>query len=166
VSIKTVRVFLTIKPVRPRGSGKVSHFKASWVRGTSTDLYTSKPCVTSEEAVKLARAWLTKRNAPISRMEGGLVHDQSTQYIDTTNQPERFGYSLNEGACAMPHQPHTSEPYIARPSTTLIVGWEVLRLNFDPSDDKIGTFVAQCTEGEAKIIAEALNRALVNGRIK
>jgi hypothetical protein len=99
---RMVRVFLSVSPVRRRGyevrramAVSTSRYKAAWVtRGTTADLYTSKTCDTPEEAVKLALAWLARRNAPVSRMAGGLVHEQTVRYVDTTADPERFGYSL------------------------------------------------------------------------
>ena len=98
--MKPTRVFLSVQPVRPpRSMGTRSlvlqaplRYRASW--WTSTELYRSKTVTSHEEAVKLARKWLERRNQePVS----GAV---DTQLIDTTDQPERFGYAHEKKSAA------------------------------------------------------------------
>lgn len=94
--MKPTRVFLSVQPVRPpRSTDTPLRYRASWwTRGTSTELYRSKTVTSQEEAVKLARKWLERRNQePVS----GAV---TTQLIDTTDQPERFGYTHEKKTAA------------------------------------------------------------------
>ena len=50
---------------------------STWVtRGSSTDLYTSKPCETREEAEKLAHRWLARQNREMADRE----------YVDTSDR--------------------------------------------------------------------------------
>lgn len=86
--MKPTRVFLSVQPVRPPQRTGALRYRASWwTRGTSTELYRSKTVPSQQEAVDLAKRWLERRNQePVGRAIG-------TQLIDTTDQPERFGYS-------------------------------------------------------------------------
>ena len=98
---RVVKLFLSVQTVPHRNrdykQGLEAHerplrYRATWVvRGTGGDLYKSKMCATQEEAVKLARKHLERLNSPA----GYPVHmvDTRTQYVDTTEQPERYGYS-------------------------------------------------------------------------
>lgn len=96
--MKPTRLFLSVQPVghrKPKGADPFTYrekrptrYRASWwTRGTTTELYRGKPVATQEEAVRLARKWLDRENA--SRTGGPA----DTQLIDTTDQPERYGYS-------------------------------------------------------------------------
>ncbi len=89
--MKPGRVFLSVQPVghrRPAGADpftyrdpRPSRWRASWwTRGTSTELYRSK-LTTEDEAVRLARKWLARENKDGAR------------WIDTTDHPDRYGYS-------------------------------------------------------------------------
>ena len=71
-------------------------------------MYRSKVVATREEAVQLARAWLARENKA------------EASYVDTTDHPERFGYtheptakkeppSLAAAARAAGHEPETEE---------------------------------------------------------
>lgn len=86
------RVFLSVQAVshrRPAGSDPFTYretrplrFRASWwTRGTSTELYRSKVTATEAEAARLARKWLERANK------------DGVRWIDTTDQPDRYGYS-------------------------------------------------------------------------
>jgi hypothetical protein len=98
--MKPARVFLSVQPVghrKPAGANpftyretRPSRWRASWwTRGTTTELYRGKPVATQEEAVRLARAWLGRRNKE-AEAEG---RPADTRLIDTTDQPERYGYA-------------------------------------------------------------------------
>lgn len=87
--MKPTRVFLSVTTVpyrQPAGRDPFTHretrplrHRASWyARGTSTEMYQSKIVPTQEEAVRLARAYLER---------------QKGAWVDTTDQPERYGYS-------------------------------------------------------------------------
>jgi hypothetical protein len=122
--VKTARVFLNItavSPRRPAGAdpftyreARLLRYRASWwTRGTSTEVYRSKLVASQEAAVRLARTWLARENKAGAR------------WIDTTDQPERFGYehepaisiaprdtdppSLAEAARRAGHEPETEE---------------------------------------------------------
>lgn len=81
---KLTRVFLVFDSVRPRQKGLTraewlagTRVRARWVaRGTSGDLYYSKPCGTEDEARALAMKWLA-RNAD-------AVVDTSTHRVRTS----------------------------------------------------------------------------------
>jgi len=96
--MKPTRVFLSVQPVRPSratGAPRDARYRASWwTRGTSTELYRSKIASSQEEAVQLARNWLTRRN------QESLNLPLDKQLIDTTDQPERFGYSHEKKSAA------------------------------------------------------------------
>jgi hypothetical protein len=90
--MKPTRVFLSVTsvaPRRPAGADPFTYretrplrYRASWwTRGTSTELYRSKTVATQEEAVRLARKFLDGQNKDGER------------WIDTTDQPQRFGYA-------------------------------------------------------------------------
>lgn len=90
--MKSTRVFLSVQTVPYRRSSGTDPFtyretrplryRASWwTRGTSTELYVSKVASSQDEAVRLARQWLVRENKDGPRL------------IDTTDHPERFGYS-------------------------------------------------------------------------
>ena len=94
---KPTRVFLSVQPVshrRPAGADPFTYrdtrptrWRASWwTRGTTTELYRGKPVATQEEAVRLARKWFERSNAETDR-------PADRQLIDTTDSPERYGYS-------------------------------------------------------------------------
>lgn len=96
--MKPTRVFLSVQPVghrQPAGAdpftyreSRAPRWRASWwTRGTSTELYRGKPVATQEEAVRLARKWFERS----STEAGGRPADR--QLIDTTDSPERYGYS-------------------------------------------------------------------------
>lgn len=87
-----VRLFLSLQPVghrRPAGADpftyrdpRPSRWRASWwTRGTTTELYRSKIVPTKAEAVRLARKWLERENK------------HGVRWIDTTDQPQRYGYA-------------------------------------------------------------------------
>jgi hypothetical protein len=96
--MKPARVFLSVQPVghrKPAGADpftyqdtRPSRWRASWwTRGTSTEMYRGKIVATKEEAVRLALKWLDRFNKQYAeRPEHTLV--------DTTEHPERYGYSL------------------------------------------------------------------------
>jgi hypothetical protein len=95
---KPTRVFLSVQPVgyrQPKGADpftyqdkRPSRWRASWwTRGTSTELYRSKIVATRDEAIQLALRWLERENK--ARVGGPA----DTQLIDTTDAPERYGYS-------------------------------------------------------------------------
>lgn len=96
--MRTMRVFLSLQPVghrRPAGADpftyrdpRPSRWRASWwTRGTSTELYRSKPVATEEQAVQLARRWFEREN------KAAAAQPAYARLIDTTDHPERFGYS-------------------------------------------------------------------------
>lgn len=100
--MKTTRVFLSVQPVghrRPAGADPFTYretrptrWRASWwTRGTSTELYRSKIVASKEEAVRLARRWFERWNKEASE------RPDYTRLIDTTDYPERHGYS-HEGS--------------------------------------------------------------------
>lgn len=94
---KPTRVFLDLQPVgyrRPAGADPFTYqdkrpvrWRASWwARGPGGEIYRSKIVPTRDEAVRLARRWLEQnRKETPARSAWNL--------IDTTDQPERFGYS-------------------------------------------------------------------------
>jgi hypothetical protein len=97
---KPTRVFLSVQPVghrRPAGADpftyrekRPSRWRASWwSRSGTTEMYRGKPVATQEEAVRLALVWLDCRNKEAA--EPGRPAD--TQFIDTTDRPERYGYT-------------------------------------------------------------------------
>lgn len=94
--MKPTRVYLSVQPVRaPRSMGARSlisrepHYRASWwTRGTSTELYRSRTVPSQVEAVRLALRWFERKN------QEAAGRPLDTQLIDTTEQPERFGYAL------------------------------------------------------------------------
>jgi len=96
---RTCRLFMNIRYIRPRHADYPvnethvkGHVVAQWItRGIGSTMYESKRCATMEDAVKLARRWLERVNRP------GPYGEIATRYVDTTDQPERFGYS-HEGA--------------------------------------------------------------------
>jgi hypothetical protein len=86
------RVFLSVQAVghrRPAGADPftyrdtrpVRHRASWWTRRTTTELYRSKLVASQEEAVRLARRWIDRENK------------SGVRWIDTTDYPERFGYS-------------------------------------------------------------------------
>lgn len=96
--MKTTRIFLSLQPVghrRPAGADpftyrdtRPSRWRASWwTRGTTTELYRGKIVDTEEEAVRLAQKWLERENKSRAGGPGDL------QLIDTTDQPQRYGYA-------------------------------------------------------------------------
>ena len=70
-------------------------YRAEWHTRNSTLVYKSKNCATRDEAVKLARAWLARENTRPSMSQNVLAAMEWTgpRWLDTTPQPERFGYS-------------------------------------------------------------------------
>jgi hypothetical protein len=95
--MKPTRVFLSVQPVRSTSASRNVRYRASWwTRGTSTELYRSKIVSSQEEAVELAQKWLARRNQEPARVD--------TQLIDTTNQPERFGYAHETHEAKSPAQ--------------------------------------------------------------
>ena len=91
-TMKPTRVFLSVQPVgyrRPAGADpftyqdkRPSRWRASWwTRGHSTELYRSKIVATRDEAVRIAHKFLEREN------KAGV------RWIDTTNQPQRYGYA-------------------------------------------------------------------------
>ncbi len=90
--MKPTRVFLSVTAVSPRkppGADPFTYretrplrFRASWwTRGTSTELYRSKLVGSQEEAARLARKFLDNQNK------------EGVRWIDTTDQPQRYGYT-------------------------------------------------------------------------
>jgi len=99
---RTVRVFLSVEIVpykRTAGDpfardGRPLRFRSVWVtRKTTSDLYKSKPCSTEAEAVALARKYLDRLNRPTGTLFEATYGHPPSRYVDTTDQPERFGYS-------------------------------------------------------------------------
>lgn len=102
---RVVRLFLSVDTVsyrRPAGEPadlfyretRPLRFRAVWVtRRTTSDLYKSKLCATQAEAVKLARAYLARLNKEQGPNFEATYGHPPTVYVDTTDQPERFGYS-------------------------------------------------------------------------
>jgi hypothetical protein len=95
--VKPTSVFLSVQPVgrkKPAGADpftyrdpRPSRWRASWwTRGTTTELYRGKVVATQEEAVRLARRWLEQQRKETA------AHS-AWDLIDTTDQPERYGYS-------------------------------------------------------------------------
>lgn len=91
------RVFLSVQPVphrKPKGADPFVYreprplrYRASWwTRGTTTELYKSKVVASQEEAARLARKWLAQENRHEERL------------LDTTDQPERYGYVLKKSS--------------------------------------------------------------------
>ena len=118
--MKAARVFLSTTTVpyrKPAGADPFTYREARplrhraswWTRGTTTELYQSKLAATQEAAVRLALKWLAKENK------------EGVRWVDTTDQPERFGYShtpaalppappsLAAAARAAGHEPETEE---------------------------------------------------------
>lgn len=96
--LKPTRVFLSVQPVghrRPAGADPFTYRETRpprwrarwWTRGTSTEMYRGKLVASQEEAVRLARKWFERNNAEAT----GRPADR--QLIDTTDSPERYGYS-------------------------------------------------------------------------
>lgn len=90
--MKPSRVFLSVQSVgykRPPGADPFTyretrplrHRASWWTRGTSTELYRGQPLASAEEAVRLARRWLERENK------------DGVRWIDTTDNPERYGYA-------------------------------------------------------------------------
>ena len=96
--MKPTRVFLSVQPIHPSratSAPRIARYRASWwTRGTSTELYRSKVVDSQEEAVHLAQKWLTRKN------QESLNRPLDRQLIDTTDQPERFGYSHEKKSAA------------------------------------------------------------------
>lgn len=100
----TTRVFLSVQPIshrRPAGASALYRetrplrYRASWwTRGGNTELYRSKNVSSSEEAVALALKWLARRN------KEALDQPTLRTLLDTTDQPERFGYSHEKKTAA------------------------------------------------------------------
>ena len=95
------RVFLSVQPVGYRRPARAdpftyqdkrpSRWRASWwSRGTTTEMYRGKTVATREEAIRLARKWLDRRNEEAA--VPGRPFD--TRLVDTTEHPERYGYAL------------------------------------------------------------------------
>ena len=117
---KPTSVFLSVQPVghrRPAGADpftyrdpRPSRWRASWwTRGTSTELYRSKIVPSREEAIRLARQWLDRRNKEAA--EPGRPAD--TRLIDTTDQPARYGYAHEPAAPAEKKSPAQLDAEIA-----------------------------------------------------
>jgi hypothetical protein len=96
--MKPTRVFLSVKTVPyrlPAGTDPFTYrekspvrYRASWwTRGTTTELYRSKIVPTQEEAVRLALKWFARSN------KESVGRPADRQLIDTTDQPQRYGYS-------------------------------------------------------------------------
>ena len=90
--MKPTRVFLSVQAVSyrlPAGTDPFTYrekrpvrYRASWwTRIPTSELYRSKIVSTQEEAVRLARKFLERENK------------EGVRWIDTTDQPERYGYS-------------------------------------------------------------------------
>ena len=99
--MKPTRVFLNVQPVghrKPAGADPFTYrdprptrWRASWwSRGTTTEMYRGKTVDTRGEAIRLARKWLDRRNE-----EGA-----ASLFVDTTEYPERYGYT-HEGAAPL-----------------------------------------------------------------
>lgn len=97
--MKPTRVFLSVQPVSalpkygcPRPAPR---YRASWwTREPLAQLYRSKIVPSKDEAVRLARRWLEKKN------EEAAGRSIDTSLIDTTRQPARFGYSHEKKSAA------------------------------------------------------------------
>ena len=96
---KPARVFLSVQPVsyrKPAGTDPFTYrekrplrYRASWwTRGTSTEMYRGKIVATREEAVRLALKWLDRWNKDAATRPASVP-----LLIDTTDQPQRYGYS-------------------------------------------------------------------------
>ncbi len=102
-NLKSTRVFLSVQPVgyRPAGADpftyrdtRPSRWRASWwTRGTSTEMYRGKIVATKEEAVRLALKWLDRYNKQYADRPAYTL-------VDTTDHPERYGYTHEELAPA------------------------------------------------------------------
>jgi len=93
VKPKLVQVFLSVRPVTYRHSSSgPPRYRAEWLIRSITcpQLYKSKISSSKEDVIKLARAWLVRTNRPVMLMANG---EGRTLYVDTTDQPERYGYS-------------------------------------------------------------------------
>lgn len=98
--MQPTRVYLSVQPLNPRPTGGQAmiprpplRYRASWwTRGTSTELYRSKAVASQEEAAQLAFRWFERQN---KESTGRLT---GTRLLDTTDQPERFGYSHKTAA--------------------------------------------------------------------
>lgn len=71
---RRVDVYLLVSPVYRKEHTTRAPLPVRWVatwvtRGTTTDLYKSKPCDTREEAEKLAHRWLTRENGQMAGVE-------------------------------------------------------------------------------------------------
>jgi hypothetical protein len=109
------RVFLSLQPVgyrKPAGAdpftyqdARPSRWRASWwTRGTSTEMYRGKPVATQGEAVRLARQWLNGWNKR---------YRADDQFVDTTDHPERYGYSHEPAASTEKKSPEQLDAEIA-----------------------------------------------------
>ena len=94
---KPGRLFLSLQPMghrKPAGADpftyrdpRPSRWRASWwTRGTTTELYRSKPVATEQDAVRLAHKWLERENK------------NGVRWIDTTDHPQRYGYTHETAA--------------------------------------------------------------------
>lgn len=102
--MKPYRVFLSLTPVahkRPAGADPFTYrdtrplrYRASWWTRSpgASEMYRSKIVATEAEAVSLARKWLAQQNKA------------ETRYVDTTDQPGRFGYSHESSEKKTPRQ--------------------------------------------------------------
>lgn len=129
--MKPTRVFLSVQPVghkRPAGADPFTYreqrptrYRASWwTRGTTTELYRGKPVASQEEAVRLALRWLERENAAEGR-------PADARLVDTTDHPERYGYSHEQIAHAEKKSARQLESEIAevlakapRPAATVV----------------------------------------------
>lgn len=107
ITMPATRVFLSIRrPTTRRPSLSElaacngAPYVAEWIaRGTSSVLYASKKCFTEAEAVKLARVYLAKRNAPVGPNFRAVYGCDPTTYVDTTPDTlSRFGYSVESAS--------------------------------------------------------------------
>jgi hypothetical protein len=105
-SMKERRVFLSVQTVpyrRPAGADPFTyrekrplrHRASWWTRGSSSELYQSKLVPSQEEAVRLALAYLERWNKTTD-----------TPLIDTTDHPERYGYTKTPEAFADTRKSH------------------------------------------------------------
>lgn len=90
--MKPTRVFLSVQtvpyrlpagtdPFTYREKRPLRHRASWWTRGTTSELYRSKIVLSQEEAVRLARKFLAAQNK------------EAVRWIDTTDYPQRYGYS-------------------------------------------------------------------------
>jgi hypothetical protein len=83
-------VFLNVQPIKPPRPANADPFtyrekrkprwRSSWIEHGGVEIYRSREVTTPEVAVRLAKQWFEQER-------------ETRQLVDTTDFPERFGYT-------------------------------------------------------------------------